>query len=221
MVEPEPDTTVDTARLVAFSDAVFAIVITLLVLDLRPPNVPRGRLLSGLVQEWPGYLAYVTSFLYVGVVWQNHKAAFHRIRLVDRTLHWANLGVLFTTVALPFPTAVLSNAMRLGDRRDVQTAVALYAAVGAVLCLSWLLLDEALYRRPQVLCEPGQAVGFRADRLRAVIGVLLYTVAGFLGVLVAPPIALGIFLVLPAFYGLTSHGRASAPAFARRVHRDG
>lgn len=58
----------DTSRAVAFSDAVLAIVITLLVLDLRPPEHEPGRLLPALLDQWPTYLAYVTSFLYVGVV---------------------------------------------------------------------------------------------------------------------------------------------------------
>lgn len=62
----------DTSRVEAFSDAVFAIVITLLVLDLRPPAVAPGQLLAGLLAQWPMYLAFVTSFLYIGVVWLNH-----------------------------------------------------------------------------------------------------------------------------------------------------
>jgi uncharacterized membrane protein len=75
----------DTRRTEAFSDGVFAIVITLLVLDLRPPQVRPGHLLSGLIQQWPAYLAYVTSYIYVAVVWLNHKGAFMRIGRVDRT----------------------------------------------------------------------------------------------------------------------------------------
>ena len=82
----------DTARVEAFSDGVLAIVITLLVLDLRVPAHEPGKLLDGLLDEWPTYVAFVTSFLYVGIVWLNHHAAFRRIRLVDRGLHWVNLG---------------------------------------------------------------------------------------------------------------------------------
>jgi uncharacterized membrane protein len=78
----------------AFSDGVFAIVITLLVLDLRPPRVKAGQLLRGLLEQWPTYTAYVTSYLYVAVVWLNHKAAFQRIRWLDRGTSWANFGIL-------------------------------------------------------------------------------------------------------------------------------
>ena len=72
MNEPEDRVTwlSDTARVEAFSDGVFAIIITLLVLDVRTPKVEPGQLLFGLLQQWPTYLAYVTSFLYVGVVWR-------------------------------------------------------------------------------------------------------------------------------------------------------
>src|SRR3954463_4345336 len=87
----------DTVRAEAFADGVFAIVITLLVLDLHPPPTPPGRLLHGLLAQWPTYLAYVTSYLYVAVVWMNHKATFTHVRLMDRTTHWGNLLILFCT----------------------------------------------------------------------------------------------------------------------------
>ncbi|MGC5022929.1 TMEM175 family protein [Micromonospora sp. DT47] len=77
----------DTGRAIGFSDAVFAIIITLLMLDLRTPEVPPGGLLHALLTRWPVYLAYVTSYLYVAVNWLNHKGTFHRIRCTDRGLH--------------------------------------------------------------------------------------------------------------------------------------
>src|SRR5690242_15895279 len=98
----------DTSRAEAFSDSIFAIIITLLVLDLKPPQIEPSRLLFGLLQQWPTYLAYVTSYCYIAVVWLNHKHAFMRIRLMNRGLHWTNLGILFTTALLPFPTAVIA-----------------------------------------------------------------------------------------------------------------
>ena len=155
MNEPEDRVTrlSDTARVEAFSDGVFAIIITLLVLDVRTPMVGPGQLLSGLLQQWPTYLAYVTSFLYVGVVWQNHHAAFDRIRLIDHGLHWANLGLLFTTALLPFPTVVISDAIQKGNAADARTAVGLYALIGALLCVSWLVFFRYLSRHPQLIDE--------------------------------------------------------------------
>ena len=204
----------DTRRAEAFSDGVFAIIITLLVLDLRPPEVGPGQLLTGLLQQWPTYLAYLTSYLYVGVVWTNHKAAFRRIRAIDRGLHWANLGVLFATGLLPFPTAVVADAIQAGDPADSRTAVGLYALIGALLCVSWLGFYHYLSRHPELTEGDVSDDFFPRERARAWIGVAAYTVAGILGVVVVQWVALAIFLVLPIFYGLTSEGLDALPVVA-------
>ncbi|MBI3804672.1 MAG: DUF1211 domain-containing protein [Nitrospirae bacterium] len=210
------DTVADTGRAEAFSDAIFAIVITLLVLDLRPPEVEPGRLLSGLLHQWPTYLAYVISYLYVGVVWTNHKAAFRRIRLIDRGLHWANLGILFTTALLPFPTAVISKTMQSGNRADERTAVGFYALIGALLCLSWLIFYRYLARHRELVERNVPEGYFAGEQIRALAGVALYAAAGVLGYLIGPPAALAVFLGLPVFYGLTSEGLYELPALIRR-----
>jgi uncharacterized membrane protein len=196
----------DTSRAGAFADGVFAIVITLLVLDLRPPHVPPGQLLRGLLAQWPSYLAYVTSYLYVAVVWLNHKASLSRIRLMDPFLHWANLGILFTTALLPFPTAVISEVMEAENSQDVRVAVALYALVGVMLCASWVVFFQYLKWHPEFVKEGVGSRFFKGETKRAWAGVALYAAAGVLGYLVAPWIGLVIFLVVPVFYGMTSHG---------------
>ena len=196
----------DTGRVEAFSDGVLAIVITLLVLDLRLPQVPEGRLLSGLASQWPGYLAYFTSFHYVGVVWLNHHATFRRIIWVDAPLHWANLGILFTAALLPFPTSVLSHALVRENVADAQTAVGLYALIGMLLCVSWFVLFQYLVGRPHLSDENIDADFFRRERTRVGIGVVLYPVAGTLGVVFTPLFGLVIFLLLTVFYGVTTQG---------------
>ncbi len=207
----------NTSRAIAFSDGVFAIVITLLVLDVRPPQTPPGHLLQGLLAEWPTYLAYVTSYLYVGVVWLNHKWTFARVRRMDRGLHWANLGVLATTSLLPFPTAVLSLAVHQGNPADMRTAVGLYALIGAVLCVSWLVLFHYLATHPNLLAPDVRHDFFAQERKRAVIGVVLYLAAGVLGYLIGPPVAMAIFLVLPTFYAVTSRGLGELRSTVRRA----
>jgi uncharacterized membrane protein len=112
MTDPDDDgSRSDAGRTEAFSDGVLAIVITLLVLDLRVPRARPGHLLAGLLAQWPSYAAYVASYLYVAVVWLNHRATFQRVGTADRGLHWANFFVLFATALLPFPTIVLSDAL--------------------------------------------------------------------------------------------------------------
>lgn len=205
----------DTSRAVAFSDAVIAIVITLLVLDLRPPDAEPGGLLAGLLGEWPTYLAYAASYTYLAVIWMNHKAAFSRIREMDRGLQWANLGILATLALVPWPTAVIAETARTGNLADERVAVALYAIVGALLCLSWLVFFSYLARHPDLTKEEVDDSYFARERPRALIGVVLYLAAGAAGVLTHPLVASVIFLLVPAFYGFTSHGIDHGPQFLR------
>ncbi|MGW5668964.1 TMEM175 family protein [Micromonospora sp. NPDC003776] len=217
--ETELGTRSDTSRAVAFSDAIFAIIITLLVLDLRVPDVPPGRLLSGLLSQWPAYVAYLASYSYVAVVWLNHKAAFNRIQQIDRGLHWMNLFVLFTTALLPFPTIVVSHALQEHDNADQRVAIAFYALIGALLCATWLAFYHYLARHPDLLKEQVRDGFFHVERLRALAGVVLYVLAGVLGYLVTPLVGLVIFLLLPAFYAITSAGLYQFRVTRRITHR--
>ena len=210
----------DPGRAVAFSDAIIAIVITLLVLDLRPPDAEPGELLAALLGEWPTYLAYAASYVYLAVIWMNHKAAFTRIREMDIGLQWANLGILATLALVPWPTAVIAETARTGNLTDERVAVALYAIVGALLCLSWLVFFSYLARHPDLTKEEVDDTYFARERPRALIGVVLYLAAGTAGVLIHPLVASVIFLLLPAFYGATSHGFDQRPAFLRGGDND-
>ncbi|ADU08812.1 TMEM175 family protein [Micromonospora aurantiaca] len=196
----------DTGRAIGFSDAVFAIVITLLVLDLRVPETAPGGMLRALLDQWPVYLAYVTSYLYVAVNWLNHKGTFHRVRCADRGLHWANLGVLFSVALLPFVTALVSRAVEEGDVFDERVAVSAYALVGVILSITWLWLYHYLSRHRELLEPHVPARFFEAERVRALLGVLAYAIAGLVGALLSVPAALVVLLLLPLFYGLSSNG---------------
>jgi uncharacterized membrane protein len=97
----------ETNRLEAFSDGVFAIAITLLVLEIKVP--PPGTALGAeLLHLWPSYLAYVVSFLVIGAIWLNHHAMFQHIVRVDGMLLLFNILHLMPIAFLPFPTAVLA-----------------------------------------------------------------------------------------------------------------
>ena len=198
----------ETDRLEAFSDGVFAIVVTLLVLDLKEPAHSAGQLLAALGRQWPAYLAYFASFAYVAVIWLNHHQTFVGIQRVNRGVHFANLCLLFTTALIPFPTAVLSHAFIAGiDSSDAHTAVGLYASVAAAMCVSWLLLYHQVHRhRDRLLEEKVDREMFGTERARAIIGIVTYSVAGLVGAVWLPAIALVAFVALPTFYGLTSEG---------------
>ncbi|MFE9426533.1 TMEM175 family protein [Kitasatospora sp. NPDC006697] len=197
----------DTGRVEAFSDGVFAIAITILVLDLHPPEHPPGGLAHALLEQWPAYLGYLTSFGYIGVIWLNHHQAFTRLRYTDGGLHAANLALLFTTAALPFPTAVLSTAFQHSfTDADARTAVLLYAVVAAAMCLSWYVLFRHLDRTPALHAAHMEPAFPRHGTVRSAAGVAGYLAAGLLGWAVHPAIAAVVFLLLPAFYGLTTEG---------------
>ena len=107
----------ESTRVEAFSDGVFAIAITLLVLDLKAP-MSHGKFLHDLLSQWPAYVAYLASFAYVGVIWVNHHQLFTRIARVNAGLLWRNLALLLTTSVLPFPTAVIGSACRPSSPRS-------------------------------------------------------------------------------------------------------
>jgi uncharacterized membrane protein len=208
----------DTVRAEGFADAVLAIIITLLVLDLFPFEYERGKLLDGLLQQWPTYLAYVMSYVYVGVVWLNHKAAFRRIHRADPGLHWVNLFVLFATAWIPFPTAVMADALQLRHPMDSRVAVTLYAIFGVLLCVSWWVFFQHLARHPELLEEGVGPSFFLRERTRAWVGIICYVVAGVAG-LVFIPLALVMFLALPVYFAVTSHGLDALPRFVQKVAR--
>jgi hypothetical protein len=113
---------VDTRRIEAFSDGVFAIAATLLVLDLRlpGPGAAGHSVTYQLLHAWPQYFAYAVSFLTIGIMWMNHHTALAHVRRVDRPLLVLNLLLLMGVVAIPFPTALVAE--HLHDSGAAQTA---------------------------------------------------------------------------------------------------
>ncbi|MDO3702857.1 TMEM175 family protein [Micromonospora sp. C28SCA-DRY-2] len=194
-------------RMKAFSDGVFAIVITLLVLELRVPSYEPGGLLPALLHEGSAYLAFVVSFVYVGVLWLNHHALLRLLRGTTPALNWINLAILFGVVIIPFPTAVLAAAFtEHGDRYDRQVAVGLYALSAALMSLPWLVVFGYLRRRPEVRAVGIDHAYVRAQTRRPVTGLILYGLAGLLGWLVDPVVGLIAIMVMIAYHAVTSEG---------------
>jgi uncharacterized membrane protein len=146
----------ESGRVEAFSDGVLAIAITLLVLDLHMGDHP-GHVGHDLLTQWPTYLAYVASFIYIGVVWVNHHSLFTRIARVDAGLLWCNMALLLAASVLPFPTAELAFAMQHGTHGDKISALLLYAEVSAAMAATWLAMFVYLHRHPGLL-RPGVTV---------------------------------------------------------------
>ena len=104
------------SRTEAFSDGVFAIAITLLIIEVRVPDSQSGELGRDLANQWPSYAAYLVSFVIIGIIWVNHHDIFERITTVDRPLLFLNLLLLLTVAFLPFPTARLGQYIRQGEQ---------------------------------------------------------------------------------------------------------
>lgn len=201
-----PSGLADPSRVQAFSDAVFAIIVTLLVLNLQPPHTHPGGLLEALLHEWPAYLAFTISFVYLSVLWLNHHALFRLVARVDAQLNWANLALLFSAVVIPFPTATLAAAFAGGDRYDERVAVALYALSATPLSVPWLVIFRYLARHPE-LRAPDVSEGYvRAQFRRPVTGIVLYGLSGVLGWFVDPALGVATFVLMIVFHAATSEG---------------
>ncbi len=122
------------SRVEAFSDGVFAIAITLLVLGLAQPR-NYADLGHELAHRWPSLAAYVVSFLIIGIMWVNHHSIFTHFERIDRGLFYLNLFLLMTITFLPYPTGVLGVALAM--RQGTQTAAVVYGVTMAVNAFAW------------------------------------------------------------------------------------
>jgi Endosomal/lysosomal potassium channel TMEM175 len=215
---------VTKTRLEAFSDGVLAIAITLLVIEIHPPEIGEDQTLAqALWQQWPSYAAYLVSFLTIGVIWLNHHRIFTQVARVDGPLLLLNLNLLLWTALIPFPTAVV--AQHLGDGGEAaRTAAALYSGVllfdGRGLWGAVFLGHP--YRSPAgpAAAAGGGASGPSAVHARA--GRLCRRLGPVLGVGAAGPglvWAHGPVLRLRPGLGARCHGTRS-PAAHRTVRRD-
>jgi uncharacterized membrane protein len=187
-----------TSLLEAFSDGVFAIAITLLVLEIRVPE-DTSHLLRELLDLWSSYLAYVISFLLIGLVWANHHVMFEHIRRSDRALLFLNTLLLMNVAFLPFTTAVLAAALRNGQ--GLRVAVVVYGLALVVGGVFFNAIWEYARHEHQLLGESIDPTGARAVSRRFLLGPALYAVGSALGALL-PVLGLGIFAGLILFYWL-------------------
>jgi uncharacterized membrane protein len=196
----------DTNRLMAFSDGVFAITITLLVLEIRPPTDDRN-LLHGLVALWPSYLAYALTFLFIGQVWANHHVMFDHIRAADRLVLLLNTLLLMVVAFLPFATSVLADALRRGH--DQRTAVVFYGIAFDVTALTFNAVWQYA-RRHGLLSEALEPAGATAISRRFELAVAWLATGALLGA-VLPLLGVAMIAAFNAFYWLPIPGENPRP----------
>jgi uncharacterized membrane protein len=199
MTERDEAARMDTDRVEAFSDGVFAIAITLLVLELHVPDVGEGSLWHGLVHEWPQFAGYLTSFFIIGIMWVNHHSMFKQIVRADRMLLFLNLLLLLWTSLLPFPTALVARHLD-GSSWDGKVAEALYSATLTLAAIAFSLLWAHAVRGGRLLAAPiGDRTAERRSIARFSVGTIFYAIT--IGIsFVVPQLALALQFLLALYY---------------------
>jgi len=193
----------ETNRLEAFSDGVFAVAITLLVLDIKPPDIALddSHLWTMLLEQWPMLLAFATSFFTVGIVWLNHHRLFTHIKRTDTGLLLINLLLLFIVVFIPVPTALLAKYI---TQPDQHIAAIVYGGTFFLMaCCVNALWRYASYQN-RLFDKDVDQRAVRAINRQYLFGPLLYAVAFGLAWLNSPTsiifeLLLALFFALPGY----------------------
>jgi len=187
---------------VALTDAVIAIAVTLLVLDIRAPQDTR-HLLHGLAALWPSYLSYVITFMLIGQVWANHHVMFDHIRHADRLVLFLNTVLLMDIALLPFAARVLANSFR--DGQGERTAVVVHGLAFELAAVLFNLIWWHARRDGRLLASTIDAAGVRAIARRFLLALAWIGVGTLLGALL-PPLGVIVIAAFVVFYWLPISG---------------
>src|SRR5258708_15544337 len=189
-----------TARTEAFSDAIFAIAMTLLVLEIKPPSGD-ADLLPALAHQWPSLLAFVVSFMYIGIYWMNHHAGFNRLQRVDGWLLLLNLLFLATISFVAYPTALLAE--RLASRPEPNVAGAFYGVAMFLSAATGVWTFSYGVRTPGLLAPDVDRARVAASQRYNILGPLIYAIS-IPFALVLPIAALTFYVVAPVFFAIVA-----------------
>ena len=194
----------ETARLEAFSDGVFAIALTILVLDLRLPpleTVTPGELIHGVLDLWPSYFAFALSFATILIMWINHHARMGLLARIDGLLMFANGLVLFMIVTLVFPTALVGQYLTgpAGEGAVFTYAMFVLATSGA-----WNVFMLAMKPERGLLRSGVPASQIATIRRRVASGFVVYVVAAGLA-LVNAYLGLALITAMWGFWGTVAY----------------
>ncbi len=190
----EPSAGLSTERIEFFSDAVFAVAITLLILEIKVPHIEEGASLwPALWLLWPKFLAYAVSFGVIGIFWIGHHIMFHYIKRADRVLLWLNTVLLMFISSIPFVAGLI------GEYRNDVTAVALY---GTFLCATgiifYILWAYAAHRRRLISATMSEDL-VRLGHKAILVAPIVYAVA-IIVAFVDPLISKIIYFLVPLAY---------------------
>jgi len=179
---------VKTSRLEAFSDGVIAVIITIMVLELKVPHTGK---LEALMAVTPSLLVYGLSFAVVGIMWVNHHHFIEKARGADAALLWSNNLLLFWMSLIPFVTAYL------GENCHEPLAVAVYGAVLLFACAAFLLVQVVLGR--QNTGDPARVIEFQRLNRKAIFTLVCYSASVGLA-FVSVYASFAIFVIIPILY---------------------
>jgi uncharacterized membrane protein len=202
-LQPSAGSTSDTGRLETFADGVMAIAITLLVLEIRVPAHQPGRLGHALLEQWPSYAAYVTSFLTIGVIWVNHHRMFKLIERVTHSFLMLNVMFLMVVSFIPFPTALVAEAIKAHD--GVRASTFVYGGTMVLLAVMFNLVWGYASAGHRLLVHDLDPEYVRQGTRSYRKGPLLYVVLTLPAVF-NPYISLAAFAILAAYWLLPTAG---------------
>lgn len=187
----------NTSRIEAFSDAIIAIAMTLLILEVHVPDLgdaSTAAIIEGLSHVLPHFLSFALSFVTLAVIWVNHHTFFHNLRGTDGALQWYNNHLMFWVCVIPFATAFL------GEHPFVPMVVALYGAVMAMMALAFTLMVRYTFFKTELLPDSITQKQRRNEYRRSWVGVGLYALSIPLAIF-APTLSLILFaLVIIIFF---------------------
>src|ERR1700724_1079702 len=212
----------ETGRVEAFSDGVFAVAITLLVLnikipglDLSPSNLPNdAQLWPMLLNEWPMLAAYATSFATIGVMWLNHHRLYSHIKRTNTVLLLLNLLLLLIIVFIPVPTALVAEYL---VRPDVHAAALLYSGTNVILAVCFNLLWRYASYHNRLLAKNADTRAVRDISIQYLFGPLVYLIAFVLALFNTPAsiilnFLLALFFALPPRLPRSLSEQSSSPS---------
>ena len=170
-------------RLEAFSDGVMAIIITIMVLELK---VPHGTGLNNLLPLLPVFLSYILSFIYVGIYWNNHHHLFHTVKNVSGGILWANLHLLFWLSLFPFVTGWM------GENNFALLPTAVYGGVLMMAGTAYFVLEVIIIKQQGENSILAKAVG---SDLKGKVSIIIYLIA-ITATLISPLISQGLFIIV-------------------------
>jgi uncharacterized membrane protein len=186
-----------TTRLETFSDGVFAIAATLLILEIRLPA--DTSVTYGLVHAWPSYVAYATSFLTIGIIWVNHHTVLRQIGRVDRTFLFINVVFLMIVAFSPFPTRVVAEHLRDGSK----PAAFAYGVNFTLMAISYGAMWFYAARGRRLIAEDADPRVISGISRSFAPGSLIYG-AATLSSLISAYLAVALYAAIALFYVVES-----------------